>query len=55
MARLLMHRHLADGVVTDELDLGPYAGDYKDESNPDLEHAKERHQRLKNFLQDMGW
>ena len=47
--------YLSDGIISDEIDLGPYAGDYKDESNPDLVHAKERHQRLKNFLQDMGW
>lgn len=47
--------YLADGVISDEIDLGPYAGDYKDESNPNLEIAKERHQKLKNFLQDMGW
>jgi putative ABC transport system ATP-binding protein len=37
------------------MDLGPYAGDYKDESNPNLEIAKKRHQNLKNFLLDMGW
>ena len=47
--------YLADGVVTDELDLGPYAGDYKDEKNPQLDKAKERHARLKEFLQEMGW
>ncbi|MCR5671820.1 MAG: ABC transporter ATP-binding protein [Butyrivibrio sp.] len=47
--------YLADGVISDEIDLGPYAGDYKDESNPTLEEAKLRHQRLKGFLQDMGW
>ena len=28
---------------------------YKDETNPRLEEARQRHQRLKNFLQDMGW
>ncbi|MCR4754203.1 MAG: ABC transporter ATP-binding protein [Lachnospiraceae bacterium] len=47
--------YLADGVISDEIDLGPYVGDYKDESNPNLAEAKERHSRLKAFLQDMGW
>ena len=47
--------YLSDGIISDEIDLGPYAGDYKDPANPQLEKAKERHQRLKNFLQDMGW
>lgn len=47
--------YLADGIISDEIDLGPYVGDYKDESNPHLEEAKARHLRLKNFLQDMGW
>jgi putative ABC transport system ATP-binding protein len=47
--------YLADGVISDETDLGPYAGDYKDESNPNIETARQRHQKLKNFLQDMGW
>ena len=47
--------YLADGVISDEIDLGPYVGDYKDESNPHLAEAKERHGRLKAFLQDMGW
>ena len=47
--------YLSDGVISDEIDLGPYVGDYKDPSNPMIEEAKERHQRLKNFLQDMGW
>ena len=47
--------YLADGVISDEIDLGPFAGDYKDESNPHLAEAKERHARLKAFLQDMGW
>ncbi|MCQ2544733.1 MAG: ATP-binding cassette domain-containing protein, partial [Lachnospiraceae bacterium] len=47
--------YLADGVIADEVDLGPYVGDYKDESNPMLEEAKKRHAKLKNFLQDMGW
>lgn len=47
--------YLADGVIANEVDLGPYAGDYKDESNPHLEEAKKRHAKLKDFLQDMGW
>ena len=47
--------YLADGVISDEIDLGPYVGDYKDETNPHLAEAKERHGRLKAFLQDMGW
>ncbi len=47
--------YLADGVISDEIDLGAYVGDYKDESNPNLVQAKERHSRLKAFLQDMGW
>ena len=47
--------YLADGMISDEVDLGPYAGDYKDESNPRLSEARERHALLKNFLQDMGW
>ncbi len=47
--------YLADGVISDEIDLGPYVGDYKDESNPNQTEAKERHSRLKTFLQDMGW
>ena len=47
--------YLADGVISDEVYIGPYAGDYKDESNPELDKAKERHAKLKNFLQDMGW
>ncbi len=47
--------YLADGVISDEVDLGPYMGDYKDDSNPHLAEAKERHARLKSFLQDMGW
>ena len=47
--------YLADGVISDEVDLGPYVGNYKDESNPDLDKAKERHAKLKSFLQDMGW
>jgi len=47
--------YLADGVITSEIDLGPYAGDYRDESNPKLNEAKERHAKLKAFLQEMGW
>lgn len=47
--------YLADGVIADEVDLGPYVGDYKDDSNPRVEEAKKRHAKLKNFLQDMGW
>ena len=47
--------YLADGVIADEVDLGPYVGDYKDDSNPMVEEAKRRHAKLKNFLQDMGW
>ena len=47
--------YLADGVITDEIDLGPYLGDYKDESNPNKDQAIERHRRLKDFLSEMGW
>ena len=47
--------YLADGVISDECDLGPYLGDYKDEGNPDREKAIERHNRLKDFLQEQGW
>ena len=47
--------YLADGVICDEITLGAYKGDYKDESNPDIEEAKDRHYKLKNFLQNMGW
>ena len=47
--------YLADGVIADEIDLGPYVGDYKDEKNPNMEKALERHHRLKDFLQEMGW
>ena len=47
--------YLADGVISDEVELGPYRGNYKDESNPDIKAAKERHAKLKSFLQDMGW
>ena len=47
--------YLADGVISDEVELGPYAGNYKDETNPKIGEAKERHKKLKEFLQDMGW
>ena len=47
--------YLADGVIADEIELGEYVGDYKDETNPYLEQARERHDRLKVFLQNMGW
>ena len=47
--------YLADGVIADECDLGEYAGDYKDETNPDRERAIARHRKLKDFLQEQGW
>ncbi len=47
--------YLSDGVISDELDLGEYVGDYKDEKNPDREKAIERHRKLKDFLQEQGW
>ena len=47
--------YLADGIISDEIYLGEYLGDYKDESNPTIEEARERHNRLKIFLQNMGW
>lgn len=47
--------YLSDGVISDEVNLGPYMGDYKDESNPNVKEARERHAKLKNFLQNMGW
>lgn len=47
--------YLADGVIADEVELGSYLGNYKDETNPMLNEAKARHAKLKNFLQDMGW
>ena len=47
--------YLADGVITDEVDLGPYVGDYKDDTNPQKEEAVQRHRKLKDFLADMGW
>ncbi len=47
--------YLADGVISDEIEIGPYLGDYKDETNPNMEEAQDRHYRLKTFLQNMGW
>ena len=47
--------YLADGVISDECDLGPYMGDYKDDKNPNQEKAIERHKKLKDFLQEQGW
>ena len=47
--------YLADGVISDEIEIGPYLGDYKDETNPNMEEAQDRHYRLKAFLQNMGW
>ncbi len=47
--------YLADGVISDECDLGPFMGDYKDDKNPNQEKAIERHKKLKDFLQEMGW
>ena len=47
--------YLADGVILDEIDLGPYIGDYKDEKNPRQAEALERHRKLKDFLAEMGW
>ena len=47
--------YLADGVITSEVDLGPYIGDYKDEANPKQEEAVARHRKLKDFLAEMGW
>ena len=47
--------YLADGVIADEIYLGEYAGDYKDDSNPKKDEALERNRRLKDFLQKMGW
>lgn len=47
--------YLSDGVISSECDLGPYLGDYKDEKNPNLERAIERHGKLKDFLQEQGW
>ena len=47
--------YLADGVISDEVELGEYIGDYKDDSNPNKDKAIARHKKLKDFLQDMGW
>lgn len=47
--------YLSDGVISDEINLGKYMGDYKDESNPCREQALQRHRRLKDFLQEQGW
>ena len=47
--------YLADGVILDEIDLGPYCGDYKDGTNPQQAAAQERHKKLKDFLNGMGW
>lgn len=47
--------YLADGVISDEVELGEYMGDYKDETNPNQKQAIERHNKLKDFLQEMGW
>ena len=47
--------YLADGVIFNEIELGPYLGDYRDQNNPNLDKARARHVKLKNFLQDMGW
>ena len=47
--------YLADGVILDEIDLGPYLGDYRDSANPRQAEAQERHRKLKDFLADMGW
>ncbi len=47
--------YLSDGVISDECDLGPYLGDYKDEKNPNQTKAIERHRKLKDFLQEQGW
>lgn len=47
--------YLSDGVIADEIDLGKYVGDYRDESNSNRAVALERHNKLKNFLQEQGW
>jgi len=47
--------YLTDGMIADEIELGKYVGNYKDETNPYIEEARERHARLKAFLQNMGW
>ncbi|MBQ9608441.1 MAG: ABC transporter ATP-binding protein [Lachnospiraceae bacterium] len=47
--------YLSDGVIANEIELGEYVGDYKDEKNPNQEKAIERHKKLKDFLQEQGW
>ena len=47
--------YLADGVISDEVELGEYMGDYKDDSNPNKDKAIARHKKLKDFLQEQGW
>ncbi|MCR5011462.1 MAG: ATP-binding cassette domain-containing protein [Lachnospiraceae bacterium] len=47
--------YLADGIISDECDLGPYVGGYKDDTNPYKDQAVERHRKLKEFLQKQGW
>ena len=47
--------YLADGVISSEVDLGPYLGDYKDDTNPMQSKALDRHHKLKDFLSEMGW
>ncbi len=47
--------YLSDGVISDECDLGPYLGDYKDEKKRNETKAIERHRKLKDFLQEQGW
>ena len=47
--------YLSDGVISDECDLGPYLGDYKDEKNPRRDEALARHRKLKDLLAGMGW
>ena len=41
--------------ILDEINLGPYCGDYKDSANPQQAAAQERHKKLKDFLSEMGW
>ena len=47
--------YLSDGVISDECNLGQYLGDYMDDKNPHQKEALERHKKLKDFLQNMGW
>jgi putative ABC transport system ATP-binding protein len=47
--------YLADGIISDECELGPYVGGYKDDTNPYKDQAVERHRKLKEFLQKQGW